>query len=89
VRAKVGAQVGRMKWRTTRKPSHETTNSQLKGTLGNIGTTRAKSGRSAGHGRPEGQQGQERDDKGTEGRTVATLLGLRERECVANFPRGL
>jgi hypothetical protein len=72
---------GRTRQKTTGKPGNETTDSQLRETSGNIRTTEPKSGTPAGHERPEGQRGRERDNEGTKGRTVATLLGLkRERE---------
>src|ERR1700704_1025856 len=65
---------GRTRQRTTGKPENETTNNKQREMSGNVGTP-------AGHERPEGQRERGRDDEGTEGRTVATLLGLRrERE---------
>ena len=72
---------GRTRQKTTGKPENETTDNKQRETSGYVGTTESEIGTPAGHKRPEGRRERGRDDEGTEGRTVATLLGLRrERE---------
>ena len=72
---------GRTRQKTTGKPENETTDNKQRETSGYVGTTESEIGTPAGHERPEGRRERGRDDEGTEGRTVATLLGLRrERE---------